>query len=199
MSGDGQDRSGNVWIRALPFGLGFLIVALDRVTKLYIRSQLSELDSIQVIPGLFRIVHTENSGAAFGMLSQSNPVLRSIVLVGISGAVLIFVASSLLKRTVSASAPLSRLALAFILGGAIGNLYDRIFRGMVTDFIEIYSGTWSFPAFNVADSAITIGAALMLLELIFSKRSGVNHTDINQTRMNQTRMTERTVHPPSEP
>lgn len=185
----GRERFTTFWIQALPFGLAFFVVVLDRITKLYIRLRLSQLDSIQIIPGLFRIVHTENPGAAFGMLSESNPIVRSIVLVGISGAVLIFVTSSLLKRSHSASALLSRLALAFILGGAIGNLYDRIFRGMVTDFIEIYSGGWSFPAFNVADSAITIGAVLMLFELIWPKRIGADPTSL----------TGRTVHPPSEP
>jgi len=65
---------------------------------------------------------------------------------------------------------LTRAGLAFVLGGAAGNLYDRVMRGSVTDFIEVYHGGWSFPAFNVADSAITIGAALLLLDVLFSKR-----------------------------
>jgi signal peptidase II len=157
----------------LPFLLSALVIALDRVTKLYIRGHLTEFDSIPVIPGLVRIVHTENPGAAFGILADSNPVLRAVVLVGISSLVLVFVVSTLLKRGGGASQWLSRIALGLILGGAVGNLYDRIFRGMVTDFFEIYNGGWSFPAFNVADSAITVGAVLLLVELIWPQRSRV--------------------------
>jgi signal peptidase II len=177
----GSDGS---WTRWLPFLLSFLVIALDRVTKLYIRGHLSELDSIPVIPGLFRIVHTENPGAAFGILAESNAIVRAVVLVGISSAVLIFVVSSLLKRGSGPSPWVSRLALGLILGGAVGNMYDRIFRGMVTDFLEVYNGTWSFPAFNVADSAITVGAVFLLFELIWPQRS---------------RVAGHVVHPPTEP
>ena len=175
------DRS---WARWLPFVLSLAVIALDRTTKLYIRGHLGELDAIQVIPGLFRIVHTENPGAAFGILAESNPVVRAVVLVGISSAVLIFVVGALLKRGSGASQWTSRIALGFILGGAVGNLYDRIFRGMVTDFLEIYNGGWSFPAFNVADSAITIGAVFLLFELIWPQRN---------------RLPGHAIHPPTEP
>jgi signal peptidase II len=157
----------------LPFLLSALVIAFDRITKLYIRGHLTDFDSIPVIPGVFRIVHTENPGAAFGILADSNPVLRAVVLVGISSLVLVFIVSVLLKRGAGPSQWISRIALALILGGAVGNLYDRIFRGMVTDFLEIYNGGWSFPAFNVADSAITIGAILLVIELIWPERSRV--------------------------
>jgi signal peptidase II len=157
----------------LPFLLSALVIAFDRITKLYIRGHLSDFDSIPVIPGLFRIVHTENPGAAFGILADSDPVLRAVVLVGISSLVLVFIVSTLLKRSAGSSQWISRIALALILGGAVGNLYDRIFRGMVTDFLEIYNGGWSFPAFNVADSAITVGAIFLLIELIWPERNRV--------------------------
>ena len=98
MPGSREDHSDESWTRWLPFVLALLVIALDRVTKLYIRGHLGELDSIQVIPGLFRIVHTENPGAAFGILAESNPMVRAVVLVGISSAVLIFVVAALLKR-----------------------------------------------------------------------------------------------------
>jgi signal peptidase II len=182
--GSREDHSDESWTRWLPFVLALLVIALDRVTKLYIRGHLGELDSIQVIPGLFRIVHTENPGAAFGILAESNPMVRAVVLVGISSAVLIFVVAALLKRGSGASQWISRMALGLIRGGAIGNLYDRIFRGMVTDFVEIYNGGWSFPAFNVADSAITIGAVFLLFELIWPQRN---------------RLAGHAVHPPTEP
>ncbi|MBV9443326.1 MAG: signal peptidase II [Acidobacteriaceae bacterium] len=154
----------------LPFTLALLVVVADRISKLYIQHSMSMFDSISVMPGWLRIVHTENPGAAFGVLAQGNATVRSVVLIGISALVLIFVASALWKPSHSFTAPATRLALALILGGAIGNLYDRILRGTVTDFVEVYHGAWSFPAFNVADSAITTGACLLVLELLWSHR-----------------------------
>lgn len=143
----------------------FVVIA-DRITKLWIEHGLADFDSISVIPGLFRIVHTENPGAAFGFLADGNVLLRAAVLIGVSVIVLLFVASALWSRRTTFTAPLSRLGLALILGGAIGNLWDRVIRGTVTDFIEIYQGSWSFPAFNVADSAITVGAVLLLISIL---------------------------------
>ncbi len=131
---------------------------------------MNGFDTVPVIPGWLQIIHTENPGAAFGMLAEGNPFVRSAVLIGISALVLIFVASALLGRSGSFSAPLARFGLALILGGAIGNLYDRVTRGTVTDFIEVFHGSWSFPAFNVADSAITVGAIFLLLDLLRPKR-----------------------------
>jgi signal peptidase II len=147
---------------------------LDRLTKLWIEHRLNEFDSIPVIPGLFRIVHTENPGAAFGFLADGNVLLRVAVLIGVSVIVVLFVALALWSHRTSFTAPVSRLGLALILGGAIGNLWDRIFRGTVTDFLEIYQGNWTFPAFNVADSAITIGAVLLLIDLLRPKQQLVH-------------------------
>jgi signal peptidase II len=87
--------------------------------------------------------------------------------------VLLLVASALWSRRSTLTSVATRIGLASILGGAIGNLYDRILRGTVTDFIEVYHGTWTFPAFNVADSAITIGAILVLLEMFWPKRKAI--------------------------
>ena len=123
-------------------------------------------DAIPVIPGWLRIVHVENPGAAFGFLAEGNPIMRSFVLIGISAGVLVFVVSALWGRKSELRSPAARFGLALILGGAIGNLADRVLRGTVTDFIEVYHNFWSFPAFNVADSAITVGAALLLFDLI---------------------------------
>jgi signal peptidase II len=154
------------WMRWMPFVIAAAIFILDRVTKIYIRANLHEFDSISVIPGWFRIVHTENSGAAFGMLADGAPLVRGIVLIGISIVVLCFVISALLNRNGSYSGVAMRIGLGFILGGAIGNLYDRVLLGTVTDFIEVYNGTWSFPAFNMADSGITVGAAILIFDLL---------------------------------
>ncbi len=127
-------------------------------------------DSVPLIPGLLRIVHTENPGAAFGVLAEGNPFLRSAVLIGVSAAVLVFVAYALWSRGTSFSSAWTRIGLSLILGGAIGNLYDRVLHGTVTDFIEVYHGAWSFPAFNVADSAITVGAVLLMLDMLRPRR-----------------------------
>ncbi len=147
-----------------------MIVLLDRITKMIARSSLSSYVGVPVIPGFLRLVHTENPGAAFSFLSEGNPFLRGFVLVGVSSAVLIFVATALWKNQPGYSTPLIRTGLAFVLGGATGNLFDRVLRGTVTDFIEVYHGGWSFPVFNVADSAITIGATLLLFDMLILHR-----------------------------
>jgi len=126
---------------------------------------MTVVDAIPVVPGWLRIVHTENPGAAFGVLAEGNQFLRGAVLIGVSTVVLIFVVSALWNRS-SFTATVARLGLSLILGGAIGNMYDRVVRGTVTDFIEVYHGAWAFPAFNVADSAITVGAIFLLIDLI---------------------------------
>ena len=151
--------------RFAPFLLSLAIVLGDRWSKIGIRHSIGLFDIISVVPGWLRIMHTENPGAAFGILAEGNRWLRGSVLIGVSTLVLVFVGLALLKKTTTFTSALSRLALSLILGGAIGNLYDRVVHGTVTDFIEVYHGAWSFPAFNVADSAITVGAALLLLEL----------------------------------
>lgn len=150
-----------------------LIIIADRITKLAILHSLPSYDSVSIVPGWLRIVHAENPGAAFGVLADGSPLVRSVVLIGISGAVLVFVAASLWSRNGAFRSVATRFGLALILGGAIGNLIDRIFRGAVTDFIEVYRGAWTFPAFNVADSAITVGALLLLFDLIKPRAASI--------------------------
>lgn len=162
--------------RWLPFTIAAGVLVLDRLTKIYIRSHFSDLDLREVIPSWLRIIHTENPGAAFGMLANGSPALRGFVLVGISLVVSFFVVSALLNRSAGLAGLASRIGLGFILGGAAGNLYDRMFRGTVTDFIEVYHGGWSFPAFNVADSAITVGSVFLLIDLLLPQQKRVgNH------------------------
>lgn len=156
--------------RSLPVLIALLIIAADRFSKSAVQHSMTLFDTISVVPGWLRIVHYQNPGAAFGMLADGNPLLRKLVLVGISLLVLTFVASALFGRGEHFSGLLPRIGLALILGGALGNLYDRIAHGTVTDFIEVYHGQWSFPAFNVADSAITVGAILLLFDLLRSPR-----------------------------
>jgi signal peptidase II len=155
--------------RYWPFLVSLAIVLFDRMSKIGIRNSLSVVESVPVVPGWLRIIHTENPGAAFGMLAEGNLWLRKGILIGVSTLVMVFVAGALWNRRGGLESGLSRLALSLVLGGAAGNLIDRAFRGTVTDFIEVYHGAWSFPAFNVADSAITVGAVLLLLDLLRSR------------------------------
>jgi len=139
------------------------VVALDRLTKLYIVAKFGPFDTYAVIPGIFNIVHSENPGAAFGMLAESGP-WRSYVLVGVSLVVMAVIGVLLWKPRTPNSA-LTQVALALVLGGALGNMWDRLFRGTVTDFLQVFIGPYEFPSFNAADSAITIGACVLALDL----------------------------------
>jgi len=145
------------------------IVALDHASKLYIRANISPWDAIPVIPGIFNIVHAENPGAAFSMLAEAPPLVRGILLVGVSMIVMGIVGVMLWRLPANAGLLVS-LALALVFGGALGNLWDRIFRGTVTDFVQVFIGAYEFPSFNVADSAITIGATLLAVDLLRSGR-----------------------------
>lgn len=138
------------------------VVVADRLTKLYIRTHISQMDMIPVIPGVFNIVHTENPGAAFGFLGEANAHWRGALLVAVSLIVLAIITPLLFRAQSNA---LVQAGLALIFGGALGNVLDRITRGTVTDFLQVFIGSYEFPSFNVADSAITIGATLLLIDL----------------------------------
>ena len=140
------------------------VVALDRATKLYVRAYVSPVDVYPVIPRFFNIVHTENPGAAFGMFSDSPTEWRGILLVGISAAVMAIL-GVMLWRMAAAQSQVMSTGLALVFGGALGNLVDRLFRGTVTDFLQLFFGSYEFPSFNAADSAISVGAVLLLIDL----------------------------------
>jgi signal peptidase II len=151
------------------------IFGLDRLTKWIIESHVSVWDSYEVIPNFFSIVHTQNRGAAFGLFADSASEWRGVFLIGLSVVVMVFVAGMLVQsmRAQSGSSRLLQIGLALVLGGALGNVYDRIFAGTVTDFLLFYIGAYQWPAFNVADSAISIGAGLLLLDMWKYRRSTV--------------------------
>ena len=148
--------------QASAFGIAALIVALDVATKELVRARLLESQTYLVIPGLLNIVHAENRGVAFSLLADATGEWWPILLIALPAAAV--VAMAVLLWTGMASDSIVRTALALVLGGALGNLYDRATHGAVTDFIDVYWGSHSFPAFNAADSAITIGACLLLLD-----------------------------------
>ncbi len=154
-----------------------IVVLLDRITKLYIRTRVSPWDIHPVIPGFFNIIHTENPGAAFGMLAESAAPLRSWLLVGVSVVVMCGIAWILWRpaRAGLGDGALLQTAFALVLGGALGNFIDRAGRGTVTDFLQFFFGSYEFPSFNVADSAITIGAALLIIDLLRGKKPANQH------------------------
>lgn len=164
--------------RAIPLLIAAMVFVLDRLTKLWIEGNVSVYDSFHVIPGFFDIVHTKNRGAAFGMFADSDHPLRSFLLVGVSLAVLIFIGIALLRpgKTGLTATQVTVVGLALVLGGALGNVYDRIVHGQVTDFLEFYLQDYRFAAFNVADSAITVGAGLLILDMWRTRNSDAAKT-----------------------
>lgn len=154
-------------MRKLQFLIAFSIVILDRATKWFVAKDISLHDGIQVIPGFFRITHVENRGAAFGLFADS-PGQWKIAMLVLFSVVALVVVSALLWRN-SHSMTSTGVGLALILGGAIGNLWDRLVSGRVVDFLLFYIGQYQWPAFNVADSAIVVGAGLLVIEILFAK------------------------------
>jgi signal peptidase II len=140
-----------------PFLLTAAIAGADRLTKVAVERNISFWDTVPVIPGVVNLVYTRNPGAAFGFLRDAPPEVRFAVLLLFSGLVAGVLAYLVWRGTEG------RWVLAAILGGAIGNLYDRLVSGSVTDFVQVFIGSYEWPSFNVADSAISIGAVLILL------------------------------------
>jgi signal peptidase II len=159
-------------LRLKTYGTGVAVLVLDRLTKWIIETSVSFFDPRNVIPGFFDIVRSENSGVAFGLFSDSTSQWRTLVLVIVSLAAVIGV-SILLWRPDKLDR-LSRWGFALILGGAAGNLVDRILYGKVTDFLLLYVRDYQWPAFNVADSAIVIGSVLLALSLLRPKQQAAN-------------------------
>ena len=160
-------------VRLKAYGAAAAVFLLDRVTKWIVETRVSFLDARHVIPGFFDVVHTENRGAAFSLFNDSTSEWRTGLLVVFSLVAVVLVAGFILQR----AAKLDRLSLAgfaLILGGAAGNAFDRIVWGTVTDFLDFYVGSYHWPAFNVADSAIVIGCGLLLLEAVHPKRQTAN-------------------------
>lgn len=147
------------------------VIVLDRITKLYIQSRVSELDLFPVIPRFFNIIHTENPGAAFGFLAGSTASWRPLLLVGVSIIVMIVIASMLWRpEKHGATSAMMQTGLALVFGGAAGNLWDRAIRGSVTDFLQFFFGSYEFPSFNAADSAIFCGACLLLIDMWMDRK-----------------------------
>jgi len=150
--------------RALELWVAAIIVVLDQATKALVRARLPLHDSVTVIPGFFDLTHVRNTGAAFGMLNGVEFEYKPLVMTLIALLALLAVASY--AFTLPPDQRIARLGLALILGGAVGNLIDRATIGSVVDFVDVYWRGVHFWAFNVADSAITVGVVLMLLDVL---------------------------------
>lgn len=140
------------------------VIALDRVTKRWIESSLELWSARPVIPGFFDLVHSQNRGMAFGLMNDGATSTTRLILVAVSLVLLGFLVQLTVRawRDRSEAVP---LPLFLILGGAIGNLWDRIQQGYVVDFLDFSLSGWHWPAFNIADSAITTGALWLLWTL----------------------------------
>jgi signal peptidase II len=150
--------------------ISLLVLIVDQATKLYFETNLSLYQQIVVIPDLFSWTLAYNTGAAFSFLADSSGWQRwlfALIAVVVSATLVVW-----LKR-LKADETWLAIALALVLGGALGNLYDRIVLGHVIDFILVHwQNRWYFPAFNIADSAISVGAVLLALDMFKSKKSG---------------------------
>jgi signal peptidase II len=150
--------------RRLEIWLPIVVIAIDQLTKAIVRAQLPLHASVTLVPGLIDFTHVRNTGAAFGILNGADFPGKTEVIAVIATAALIGVgmyAASLAHHQLVA-----RVGLALIIGGAAGNLLDRIIAGSVVDFVDVYWRSYHFWAFNVADSAITIGVAIMMLDML---------------------------------
>jgi signal peptidase II len=159
--------------RGILIGLSVLILALDRITKKLIERYVPLDSAIPVIPHVFRISHVENTGAAFSLFgSSSSPGRVRWLLIGFS----LLAAVAVLAFLINLGRRLTPMTvgLALILGGAIGNAYDRILYGHVIDFLEVHIVHYHWPDFNVADSAIVVGGILLVLDSFRSSRASSN-------------------------
>jgi signal peptidase II len=139
-----------------------LIIA-DQLSKAAIRATIPLYDSVEVIPGLVNLTHVLNTGAAFGFLDRFEFAYKAVVVTLLATAAL--AAIVFYAMTLGSATRLSRFALTLVVAGAIGNLIDRVWAGAVVDFVDIYFGNWHFWAFNVADSCISIGAVLLIVDM----------------------------------
>lgn len=158
--------------RWLEFWLPALIVVLDQATKLLVGTRFELGEGVTVIPGFFDLTVVHNTGAAFGVLNTYDFPYKTALMVVV--AIVALAGIAWYATTLPPAQWLARLGLSLILGGAAGNLIDRIRLGYVVDFVDVYWRDWHFWAFNVADSAITVGVCLMILDLLGMGRHRVS-------------------------
>ncbi len=149
------------------------VLAADQLTKQVVRHLLPLHDTLRIIPGFLDFTHVQNTGAAFGLLNAADFPYKPAVMIGIAAIALVAIAAY--GAQLGFHERLARFGLSLILGGAFGNLIDRAVVGYVVDFVDVYWGDAHFWAFNVADAAISIGAVLVLLDMIGLGRHHASH------------------------
>lgn len=145
------------------------IITVDQVTKACVSLAMSLHESIVVIGGVFNITYVRNPGAAFGFLATAGPAFRTVFFVAITVAAIVLILYYLYKTT--QDEPLLVFSLSLILAGAVGNLIDRVRFGEVIDFLDVYIGVHHWPAFNVADTAISLGAILLIIHMVRDRQA----------------------------
>jgi len=159
--------------RAFYLLIALAVVVLDRWTKHIVSRRIALYQHIQVIPGFFRLTHTENTGAAFSLFADSTTPWKTGLLIAFSVVALVVVSVLLWKN--NHAHIMTGIALSLIMGGAVGNLWDRLARGRVVDFLLFYVKRYQWPVFNLADSAIVVGALLLVIEILFVKSHPPEH------------------------
>ena len=148
--------------------ISLAVVVADQITKAIVRATLSLGESHSLVPGFLDFVHVRNEGVAFGLFNSVDLEYKWILTTALAGVALLGIAYY--ARHIRPHERLARIGLSLILGGAFGNLIDRLHAGYVVDFVDVYWNGWHFWAFNVADASITIGAILVFVELLLVKR-----------------------------
>jgi signal peptidase II len=152
----------------IPVGIAAAVVLVDQLTKLWIMANFALHEQLNIIPGFFNLIHVTNTGAAFGFLAGSKSLLRQVFFVGVAVIALVIMVS--IYGHLKKQGKIFVYALGLIAGGAVGNLIDRLRFGSVIDFLDFFLGSYHWPAFNAADSAITVGVGLFLLGTLLQHR-----------------------------
>ena len=148
------------------------LIVVDQITKALLRAAVPLYDTRPIVNGLLDFVHVRNEGVAFGLLNSLDLQNKWVLTTALASAALAGIAYY--ARHIRPDEKLARIGLSMILGGAIGNLIDRVYAGYVLDFIDVYWGDWHFWAFNVADASISIGAVLVFVDLLLVKPHASN-------------------------
>ena len=160
--------------RRFEFALMALVVAFDQATKALVRAKMPLQSTLEIVPGLLNFTHIRNTGAAFGVLNAVDFPYKAALLTGMAvialGTIGIYAASLAREQL------LARVGLALVVGGAAGNLIDRVAIGSVVDFVDVFWGEYHFWAFNIADSAITVGVAVVILDMM-----GIGGAHVSET------------------
>jgi signal peptidase II len=152
--------------------LTLAVIAADRATKFAIERVTPDGYMREIVPGIAFLVHSFNPGIAFGFFSDSAPRWAALLLIAASSLIIVILGWLLVSGRAGGRMP--HVGLALILGGAMGNLIDRVIHGGVTDFIELRAGSFRWPAFNLADTAITVGTVLLIFALLGGERGAAS-------------------------